>query len=177
MTFERSNSTRLKCALVLLLACFAAKTGPAFADHAQVGAAAPPLAGTTLTGTSFSLHGWLGEVVVVHFWATWCPVCRKEMPALSQSYQLHHEQGLEVIGVSEDGKREAREVPRVMSQFAFPGALAKYLGANGFASPETLPETIVIDRDGKVQAVFQGEKELTSQLLEAAILPLLAKRP
>ena len=73
---------------------------------AEVGQPAPALVVPELNGQSFDLSALRGKVVVINFWATWCPPCRQEMPALSAFYRQYHGQGLEMIGLSADRPHE-----------------------------------------------------------------------
>ena len=58
--------------------------------------------GKTLVGKDFATEQWKGRVVLVDFWASWCPDCKAEMPSVIQMYQTYHDQGLEIVGISSD---------------------------------------------------------------------------
>jgi thiol-disulfide isomerase/thioredoxin len=60
------------------------------------------ITGSTVQGKPFSTAAWKGKVVLVDFWATWCPLCRVELPAVKKAYADFHSKGLEVVGVSND---------------------------------------------------------------------------
>ena len=62
----------------------------------------PNLSFTTLDGRTGTLEGLRGKVVLVNFWATWCPYCRKEMPAIQRFYKDNQAKGFEVIALSLD---------------------------------------------------------------------------
>jgi thiol-disulfide isomerase/thioredoxin len=64
--------------------------------------AVPELSGTTLDGTEISLEDFRGKVVLLDFWATWCPPCVEGLPEIKQVYEKYHEQGFEIIGISLD---------------------------------------------------------------------------
>src|ERR1700684_886482 len=95
--------TRLTLSMLALLAMILAiaQGSSAFAAM-EVGQPAPSLVVQELDGQTFDLGAVRGKVVVVSFWATWCPPCRKEMPVLDALYRRYHGQGLEMIGLSAD---------------------------------------------------------------------------
>jgi len=76
--------------------------GAARAD-AVVGEPAGAFVATTRDGKSFDLSALRGKVVILNFWATWCPACRDEMPALEAVWRQHSKEGLEMLAVSDDG--------------------------------------------------------------------------
>ena len=62
---------------------------------------------TAVDGTPVDLAKWHGKVVLVDFWATWCPPCREEVPNVVAAYQKYHDKGFEVMGVSLDEDKQA----------------------------------------------------------------------
>ena len=153
---------------------------PASASAVDVGAAAPSLVAKELDGGTFDLGALRGKVVVVNFWATWCPPCRQEMPALDAVYRRYHGRGLEIIGLCVAGTRarDRAEAVEVMGSVSYPGALLRDAEANGFGTPGALPVTYVVDRDGIVRArLTPDETPLTEDGLASLVLPLLPPAP
>ena len=150
---------------------------PSARGDVEVGQRAPSLVVPELNGQTFDLSAMRGWVVVVNFWATWCPPCRKEMPALDAFYRRYHAQGLEMIGLSADRPHDRSDVVKVMQSFSYPGGMLNEAKSDGFGDPSELPVTYVVDTQGLIRAKFiSDEKPLTEQSLVAAMLPLLPPR-
>ena len=90
--------------------------------------ALPNLPFTTLDGRAGSLENLRGKVVLVNFWATWCPYCRKEMPAIQQFYKDYQAKGFEVLTLSTDD--DPSKVIKYLSEegYNFPAAMESSLG-------------------------------------------------
>ena len=131
---------------------------------------APVLIANQLDGHQFDLSKLRGKVVLVNYWATWCEPCKKEMPTLNAFYQLHHNDGLEIIGISADRPEDLRKMRKTSSSLAYPTAALDQISDNGFGTPEGFPLTYVIDVNGIVRDKFI---EVQDELLKAVVLPLL----
>jgi cytochrome c biogenesis protein CcmG/thiol:disulfide interchange protein DsbE len=144
---------------------------------ATVGNAAPALDVPELDGQTFDLSALHGKVVIVNFWATWCPPCREEMPALDAFYRQHHGQGLEMIGLSTDRPRDRSEVTKMMQSFSYPAAMMDDAKVNEFGTPDALPMTVVVDGNGVVRAKLTPQQTpITERSLSDAVLPLLPQK-
>lgn len=139
-----------------------------------VGNAAPALVVPELDGKAFDLSAMHGKVVIVNFWATWCPPCRKEMPALDAFYRRYHGDGLEMIGVSTDRPHDRSDVTKVMQSLSYPAAIMDDATVNDFGTPDALPMTVIVDSNGVVRAKFTPDQTpVTEKRLADAVLPLL----
>jgi cytochrome c biogenesis protein CcmG/thiol:disulfide interchange protein DsbE len=139
-----------------------------------VGNAAPALVVPELSGKAFDLSSLHGKVVIVNFWATWCPPCRKEMPALDAFYRRYHDNGLEMIGVSMDRPHDRSDVIKVMQSISYPVAIMDDATVNDFGSPDALPMTVIVDGNGVVRAKLTPDQTpVTEKSLADAVLPLL----
>ena len=152
---------------------------PAFGAFAavEVGQVAPALVVQELGGQNFDLAALRGKVVIVNFWATWCPPCRGEMPTLDSFYRRYHGEGLEMIGLSADRPHDRSDVQKVMQSFSYPAAMLDDAKVNDFGTPSALPKTIVIDGYGIVRAELTPDQTaVTEKSLSAAVLPLLPQK-
>ena len=148
----------------------------AFAS-ATVGNAAPALDVPELDGQTFDLGAQRGKVVIVNFWATWCPPCREEMPALDAFYRRYRGQGLEMIGVSADRPHDRSDVTKVMQSYSYPAAMLDDAKVNDFGTPDALPMTVVVDGNGVVRAKLTPDQTpVTEKSLSDAVLPLLPQK-
>lgn len=164
--------TTLWCASAGVAATIFA-TALAFAS-VTVGNAAPALVVPELDGKAFDLTALRGKVVVVNFWATWCPPCRKEMPALDAFYRRYHGSGLEMIGVSADRPHDRSDVIKVMQSISYPVAIMDDATVNDFGAPDAIPMTVIVDSNGVVRAKFTPDQTpVTEKSLADAVLPLL----
>ena len=117
---------------------------------------------------------WNGKVLIVNFWATWCPPCRKEMPLFIEMQEKYGHRGIQFVAIAIDDPDMVRDFHDVYG-INFPtligGAeaiqLANRLG-NRF---DSLPFTAIFDRGGKTRYIQAGEMQ--QAVLEQQILPLL----
>jgi thiol-disulfide isomerase/thioredoxin len=113
-----------------------------------------------LEGKKRSLHEWRGKVIVLNFWATWCPPCREEIPLFTALQKKHPEGDLQVIGVAIDDKTAvlvfrqfvSMNYPVLLSDDATLQLVAQYGNRMG-----SLPYTVIIDRNGSIVARKLGE--------------------
>jgi peroxiredoxin len=104
-----------------------------------------------LNGKTWNLKEQRGKVVVLNFWATWCPPCRKEMPDLEKLYQQFKNQGLVILAISDEDAGKVR--PFIAEQMVtYPILLDPGRKANELFQIEGIPKTFVYDREGKLVA-------------------------
>jgi cytochrome c biogenesis protein CcmG, thiol:disulfide interchange protein DsbE len=139
---------------------------------ATIGQPAPALVVQELSGKTFDLAALRGHVVIVNFWATWCPPCRKEMPDFSAFYRQYHSCGVEMIGIAVNSERSRTK--KIVQSLSYPAAMIGDATTNGFGTPAEIPETFIVDRSGVVRDRLTPEKTpITQNSLSAAVLPLL----
>lgn len=165
-----------KIPLAVLILAAALLGRPALADGLQVGKTAPEITFKTLDGRTLDTRSMLGNVVIVTFWATWCPPCREELPVLAGYAKKHAAQGLQVIGLSLDGKDSLDEVNKLADTFGFPVGLLPSPWLPGYGRIWHIPVSFVIDRHGRL--AYNGwddsDPELTAAKLNTIVTPLLA---
>lgn len=154
--------------LALLVAC-----GSSAPSAPALGQAAPDFTLPTLDGQTIQLSQLKGRVVIVNFWATWCPPCENETPRLVAWYTRHRAAGLEVLGVDKLAQDSREAVVEFVERYAVPYPVP--LDQTGDVSQQwqalQLPRSYVLDRQGVVRYVRIGE--LTERDFATQVLPLL----
>jgi peroxiredoxin len=144
---------------------------PPSAARGQQGQA-PDFALRDLRGRTVRLSDFRGKVVLVNFWATWCPPCLAEVPELVRWQREHGGRGLQVVGVTQPPARRAsvRRFAR-RAKVNYPVLIGNRETRARFDAGETLPVTVVIDRDGRVRELIEGI--VLPDEFEQKVLPLL----
>jgi len=119
--------------------------------NAQVGKPAPAFSLKDKDGKTFSLETLKGKVIVLNFWATWCPPCRVEIPAFNNAYEKYVAKGVEIVGVSLDQKGWDAIRPFLEKhKINYPVVLGGAEIARAYGNIRSIPTTFIIDRKGKV---------------------------
>ncbi len=133
------------------------------------GLVAPDLAGPTPDNSTYSLKQMRGKVVLVDFWASWCGPCRRENPNVKALYSKYKDKGFEILGVSLDRDGEAWKAAIAADGLPWPHISDLKGWQSDHAalySVTSIPQTILLDRDGKIiQRNLRGEA-LESKLRE-----------
>ncbi len=124
---------------------------------------------TDLHGKSWTLKELRGSVVLVNFWATWCPPCRKEMPDLDALYKRFQEKGLVILAISDEKEETVRKFLEAHA-VSYPVLLDTSREVNKMFHVEGIPKTYIFDRDGKLaaQAIDMRTKKQFLELLAQA---------
>ena len=127
-----------------------------------------------LSGTSHRLADYRGQVVLVNFWATWCPPCRIEMPGFQRVYEDRRDEGFVVVGISTDqaGVGVVREF-LAKRDITFPVAMATGQVVQDFGGVRALPTSFLIDREGRIRQEVKGF--FAEPALRMAVRHLLAE--
>ena len=118
------------------------------------------------------LSQWRGKILVVNFWATWCPPCREEMPAFSRIASKYAANGVQVVGISIDTVNKVREFQK-LTPVSYPLLIGTFDTVQSTVvlgnTVQALPFTAIYDRTGNIHAIKLGrmsEQELERRLLE-----------
>jgi peroxiredoxin len=130
----------------------------------DIGAAhsfAPELSITDLNGQKLELSSYRGKVVILDFWATWCEPCRTEIPRFVTLQNKYRDQGLQIIGISLDD--DPKPVRGFYQRFRvnYPVAIGNASLAERYGGILGLPVNFVIDREGRIQAKYVGEVDIS----------------
>jgi len=145
--------------------------------------AAPSFAAANPTAPDFTLRGadgrnvrldeLRGQVVLVNFWATWCGPCREEMPQLETLYEKYGKSGFVLLGVNVDDDPHAALAAAAKLKVSFPVLLDTDKAVSKLYKLNSMPTTVVIDRDGKVRFLHRGYRAGTEGDYEQQIRGLL----
>ncbi|MGB9888890.1 MAG: TlpA family protein disulfide reductase, partial [Anaerolineae bacterium] len=122
---------------------------------------------TLLDGSPFSLSTPRGQVVVLNFWATWCPPCEEEAPELQAVWEEYRERGVTFVGIAYKDEEAAVRDFLTGHGITYPvgldptGRIADLYGITG------VPETFIVDTDGKVARFYIGP--VTADQLRAVL--------
>ncbi|WP_322792695.1 TlpA disulfide reductase family protein [Bellilinea sp.] len=178
--FEKEGLWRVLPVTGIFIILFSVWYSPVNSDTGRtlpkVGFAAPPFSLLDASDQTLSLQELQGSVVILNFWASWCPPCRAEMPAFQQVYDLHKDEGLVILGVNttyqDDGESALRFAEERGVQFPV------LFDSDGVVSRryqiQALPTTFFIDRKGIIRQVIYGGP-LNEGLLKVEVQKLLGE--
>ncbi len=158
-------------------------TRPAFVDSPGRSPATPSVSGrsqaadfhlTDLYSKPVSLSTSRGKVVILDFWATWCPPCREEIPHFKELYAQYKSRGLEIIGLSMD-QGGVGVVKSFVANYgvSYPVALATPQVVEAYGGIRGIPTTFVIDKQGGIAKKYVGYQP--KEVFEQDIRKLLAE--
>lgn len=173
---EAVFAAMMRLRFVLILALLGAGLATPAARAVAPGDAAPALSLPDAGGTTVALDKLKGRVVWVDFWASWCGPCKRSFPWMNEMHRKYGDQGLTVVAVNVDRKRE--DAAKFLA--ATPGAFTIVYDPSGGAPAawdvKGMPTSYLVDRSGKVVAVDSGFRDETKDALEARIRAALQSR-
>lgn len=140
------------------------------------GFSAPSIELERLDGERLDLTDLRGEVVVINFWASWCPPCRAEMPALERAYQAERERGLEILAVNTTYQDQLGAASAFVAEhgLSFPILLDRTGETANLYRMRALPTTFFVDRKGVIRKVIVGGP-MSEATLRSTVDSLLAE--
>jgi len=127
-----------------------------------------------IEGNVRDVKEWDGQVLMVNFWATWCPPCRKEIPAFIELQEKYKDKGFTIVGIALDEKQAVIDFIDPMG-VNYPILMAEQEGitlTKAYGNRlGVLPFTVIIDRKGNI--IHRQRTELTYEQVEGMIKPLL----
>lgn len=144
----------------------------------QVGFLAPAFSLETPDGQEIALDELRGKVVLVNVWATWCPPCRAEMPAMQRVYEEYQVQGFEILAVNSTVQDTRSNIEPFVSEYGltFPILLDRQGEVTRLYRVMSLPTSFFIGKDGVISEVVIGGP-MDEALLKARIENLLKEKP
>jgi peroxiredoxin/outer membrane lipoprotein-sorting protein len=119
---------------------------------------APDFELKTLDGEKVRLSELKSKPVLLSFWASWCPPCRRELPELAKIYDEYEGKGLVLLGVNDEGRGTARSFAE-KARLPFPTLDDSSRKAHRLYRVSSIPTVFLIDRDGKIVRFFRGAKD------------------
>lgn len=98
-----------------------------------------------------------GKVVLVNFWATWCPYCLKEMPVIDEFWRDHRARGFEVLAISMDDPQEKIAQYMKKHEYGFMAGSANQSLVDAFGSTPSIPTSFVLDANGTITHKIVGQ--------------------
>lgn len=136
----------------------------------------PPITLNDLDGKPVALSDLRGRVVVLNFWATWCPPCVNEMPSLEKLHEALADKGLSIVAVSVDERFS--DIERFVANFDLTFTILHDEGMKVSRAYQTFkfPETYIIGRDGRLRSKVVGERDWVEPSVIRDMVALLNER-
>lgn len=133
---------------------------------------APPWQVTLPDGQLISSESLKGRVVLVNFWATWCPYCRKEKPVIDEYWKDNRARGFEVVAISIDDSPEQIAAWARRTGYTFMAASTNASVNHAFGAVGSVPTSFILDRNGHIRHKVAGQ--LHAARLQKLVEPLLS---
>ena len=145
-----------------------AQSSPGISPSEWIGKSAPDFQVTDLKGEPFSLEKYRGQVVLLDFWATWCPPCIAEIPNVKKTYEMYKDQKFQIIGISLDRSKEPLEAYIKKEELAWLHYWDNTRKISPLYKVQAIPSTFLIDGEGIIRRT-----SLRGHALEHAVAELV----
>ena len=162
-----------RVAILLALGALTLASAGAAAALPAMGAAAPDFAAKSDSGRNVRLSELRGQVVLINFWASWCSPCRQELPLLNKIYTQYRNAGFMLLAVNVDDNRKDADAMLKRLNLRFPTLFDGSKKVAKLYGVDTMPATLVIDRDGRVRYVHRGYYDGYERKYEQQVRELL----
>ena len=148
-----------------------APAAPSYAlPSAEVSGVAPAFTLMDVNGRSVSLASLRGKVVILDFWATWCPPCKREIPDFIKLQSEYGSKGLQIVGIALDQPNKVQAFVKD-NGMNYPVLLGTDEVAANYGGVEAIPTTFIIDKNGKIVTKYEGFR--SKETFESQIKKLL----
>ena len=137
----------------------------------QVGEPAPSFTLTLFDGSKVSLSDLRGQLVVLNFWASWCSPCREEAPALESVWQAHRDEGVVFVGITYKDAAGASQAFMEEYGITYGNGVDTKSQISRAYGVTAVPETYIIDREGKVAWLHLGQVDAGTLAERLAQIP------
>ncbi len=148
---------------------------PSFSENKtsslQIGQTAPSFSVSRLNGKPFKLEDYKGKIVLIDFWATWCPPCIAEIPHYLSLKEKYKQSAFEIIGLSVDADPKTVRAFIKQHRLTYPVAMSLSEIEAAYGGIRSIPTTIVLDKNHNVAEIITGYRD--QEYFEALIKKLL----
>lgn len=137
---------------------------------AEVSGVAPGFSLADMNGRQVSLSDFRGKVVILDFWATWCPHCRREIPDFIKLQSEYGSKGVQIVGIALDQPEKVRAFVQD-NGMNYPVLLGTDEVSSRYGGVESIPTTFIIDKAGRIAAKYEGFR--SKETFESQIKQLL----
>lgn len=134
---------------------------------------APDFSLSLINGGTLKLSEYFGKVIILDFWATWCPPCRAEIPDFISLYNEYKDRGLVIIGISVDDSIEPVKKFIQQNNVNYPVVMGNSKVIQDYGGITGIPTTFIIDKKGNIVEKFVGYRP--KEVFEKSIKRLLSE--
>jgi len=135
----------------------------------------PPDCTAVIDGTPVNFDAYKGQVLLIDFWATWCPPCKQSMPFLNNLQNQRKKDGLEILAINVDEDSETARAFLQQNPIVYKTAFDPEGDCPQKFEVKAMPSSYIIDKTGKIRLVHLGFREEDEKMLTEQVSKLLAE--